>query len=59
MSAPIEMLPPHERVRILSTRLANLQAGSGDYRPSNRSMAVKECTRKLEEARASLKRVTN
>lgn len=51
MTARIDQLPAPERVRILSTRLANLKNGSGDFRPVGRAMAIKECARKLEEAK--------
>lgn len=55
MSAKIEMLPVTERVRILSQRLANLENGSGDFRPSNRVMAIKECRRKLAGAKSDMR----
>jgi hypothetical protein len=59
MTAPIYILPAPERVIILARRLANLKGGSGEFRPSNRAMAIKECARKLEEAKADLKRLVN
>ncbi len=49
-----DVLSPQERVRILRYRLTNLINGSGDFRPSNRSVAIKECKRCLDEARADL-----
>lgn len=52
-----EVLSPAVRVRILQHRLTNLKLGSGDFRPSNRSVAIKECARCLAEAQADLARV--
>jgi hypothetical protein len=57
MSLPIEQLSPAERVRILSARLENLKNGSGEFRPSNRIVAIKECARCLDEARQDLARL--
>lgn len=57
MSARIDILPADERVHILSQRLKNLECGKGDFRPSNRIMAIRKCRRKLVEAIADLRRV--
>lgn len=56
MSFSKDVLSPGERVRILSHRLANLKLGSGDFRPSNRSVAINETAMALEEAKADLGR---
>lgn len=57
MSFAVHVLHPSERVDILTKRLANLRSGRGDFRPSNRVLAVKETARALEEAKADLARL--
>lgn len=55
MSFGPEVLSPAQRVRILQHRLTNLRLGSGEFRPCNRTVAIKECARALEEAKADLR----
>ncbi len=49
-----EKLSPQERVRILSGRVTNLLAGKGEWRPSNRSHAIREAQSGLAIALSEL-----
>ena len=59
MSAPLDELPAHDRVKILSGRLQNLKAGAGDYRRSSRTRAIQNCAKWLVEAKADMVRGLN
>ena len=59
MSAPIDELPAHDRVKILSGRLKNLKAGAGDYRRSRRTRAIQNCAKWLAEAKADMALMVN
>ena len=49
MSAPIDELPPQERVKILT----------GDYRRSSRTLAIKNAEKWMAEAKADLALILN
>lgn len=51
-----EKLSPQERIRILTGRIANLLAGKGEWRPSNRIRAIRQAESGLAIALSELAR---
>ena len=56
MSLNDELLPPRERIAILTERIKNLKAGSGDYdRQRTRDRAIVNAEQALKDAQKELR----